>query len=1237
MESSPTCSIIQFTTQFHDHVQWKSFLLSVSPFVQWIAFLCFFFRGRSKICFDLRFHGQLCNWMTGLEADLNTLRKQFEPKLMLVPNGFACVLVLCMLVCFGSDLRYVIYIYIGLKVWLEVSLGCSFPLRSTFFRSSPTLAVVPCRGSCGPFLGVPAPQHPGLVTAVDSADCLVSLGILPASHWFFWGFSDKTWWCPSTLVILGCHCRSIGWQILTGPTFSFIDLSAGIWGLCRFMRFFVFLFLIVGLYNDAITATQLETSACNCAKGLVVASNRTYTSECAEPLESGTSLTAPSLQGSTSGERHSQPDRCNVFAAVEVWSMQKDDQRQRCLLSELRIALVEMLGKPIVNFANQRLVLGGTPTTSECKEEAEIQEQVQPSTQVSRRLCQPERKRKRERQGGGQGILQTVRRCSWFYTAFAICQLPSPPCCEPMGPRERWFGFSTADECGSLHDHFLYKFKFGQHRAGCCPATCVSGQGSDAPRCQGASGQSQLANFKVFDQALAHRDQQSWQGQEDVAGNRGGQKGPQASLGEAPGGLCRSLEPSATRVHATASNTGREGEQGHEGYPSCEQSYPESQCSSGWEQRVSTSCCSGRTSRNQSRPLYHQRQRALGEAEEIAEDFAGLRRLSWIKDQQRDPRDRELRGRWRIQKEAAEIPGEGQHCRCFVILGRATTCHSLSDVHGRPRRLTFDPLVEAYGPLGEDGCAACQSFNLAITFDSGDFQLPLGTPTTALWPDYEIDIYAANLKAQQTANCLSFQVACDSIFPVPTLMHRVCERPQAIALLAEQEMTLLPDEVPGDGPLVLIDEWQEVLELVTALQREEDGDCALIMYGLLFTHHSTRCASTGPTIDDLRSTIQNTWMDVIPPGGMVLIHLVKPQEGDIAITRSLKVIVEILPFGIDIPPNDIPTLRCVHWYSDATVTTVAAYLTDQSTGFEILRDSDLHEWCHPWRGTQCNVHLEGQIALLPRRHELRRGARVDIFIPDDDLPEVSDEVGFMQRPRPSRSPDLIPIRLLGLHHVTALLHVNQDEPLMQQLSSNWPLTQQHADDLEAVHFVGFPPQYVSAPPEHLYLMQFRDDRFSQIHTDDVLILLTISFTSPTNTNTQKVRVLWGPRRTTRDQLLGFLRVRWFCAQPTTLCFIYLNNHQWIDRDSVTRRLEFGDHVRIQIRSDRVQWTDFEFSEEVECSMRIFTDSPEPAEQPASESESLSHYTTRSRSRERNRPHAPSNGTESVPEGGGEEE
>ena len=70
--------------------------------------VCFFFAGKVQICFDLIFHGQLCNWMTGLEADLNTLRKQFEPKLMLVPNGFARVLVLCMLVFFGSDLRYVI-------------------------------------------------------------------------------------------------------------------------------------------------------------------------------------------------------------------------------------------------------------------------------------------------------------------------------------------------------------------------------------------------------------------------------------------------------------------------------------------------------------------------------------------------------------------------------------------------------------------------------------------------------------------------------------------------------------------------------------------------------------------------------------------------------------------------------------------------------------------------------------------------------------------------------------------------------------------------------------------------------------------------------------------------------------------------------------------------------------------------------------------------------------------------
>lgn len=110
------------------------------------------------------------------------------------------------------------------------------------------------------------------------------------------------------------------------------------------------------------------------------------------------------------------------------------------------------------------------------------------------------------------------------------------------------------------------------------------------------------------------------------------------------------------------------------------------------------------------------------------------------------------------------------------------------------------------------------------------------------------------------------------------------------------------------------------------------------------------------------------------------------------------------------------------------------------------------------------------------------------------------------------------------------------------------------------------------------------------------------------------------RRTTRDQLLGFLRVRWFCDQPSTLCFVYFNNIPWLDRDTVVRRLEYGDHIRVQMRSDQIQWTDLESSEDIECSMRIYADSPRLPEAPqaaqGSEHEEYSEPTTRSRSRDR---------------------
>ena len=83
--------------------------------------------------------------------------------------------------------------------------------------------------------------------------------------------------------------------------------------------------------------------------------------------------------------------------------------------------------------------------------------------------------------------------------------------------------------------------------------------------------------------------------------------------------------------------------------------------------------------------------------------------------------------------------------------------------------------------------------------------------------------------------------------------------------------------------------------------------------------------------------------------------------------------------------------------------------------------------------------------------------------------------------------------------------------------------------------------------------------------------------------------------------------------------LYLNNIHWPAGDAATRNLESGDHVRVQIRSERIHWTDLEYSEDVECSRRIFASSPrtfrpQPAEPAEDKRASVSPSTERSRSR-----------------------
>ena len=168
-----------------------------------------------------------------------------------------------------------------------------------------------------------------------------------------------------------------------------------------------------------------------------------------------------------------------------------------------------------------------------------------------------------------------------------------------------------------------------------------------------------------------------------------------------------------------------------------------------------------------------------------------------------------------------------------------------------------------------------------------------------------------------------------------------------------------------------------------------DTTIHLEMYGLHITHHSIRITDCEATIAAIREAVQESWRDAMPPRSVAYIHLVRPQEQRHARAIVLQMIVEIVPFGVDIPPNDVPILRRIRWHSDHSMTLETAYMRDHQTGHELLFDAHLDEWCHPRHGVQCNLHIESRIALMAHRHHLLPGSLLEIFIHDDDRPEPS--------------------------------------------------------------------------------------------------------------------------------------------------------------------------------------------------------------------------------------------------------
>ena len=525
-------------------------------------------------------------------------------------------------------------------------------------------------------------------------------------------------------------------------------------------------------------------------------------------------------------------------------------------------------------------------------------------------------------------------------------------------------------------------------------------------------------------------------------------------------------------------------------------------------------------------------------------------------------------------------------------------------------------------------------FDGFLTFDVGDrFRPKLGSSYT-IYVEASGHDEVSTLQLVKRNQLVCYGLPVVESPPLHAVVRRPCDDtvscpicPSSTRLLDEwiEQTTIQPrtTDVPLEHtqddvePLLIIDEWEQLIHILSQFVESRADDLHLSMHGLLWNDVGVRYATAYPDIASIRASVIHAWEDFLRAGLVGYMHLTRPQER--LQWNELQLIVEMRPAEVEPPGGGIPILRRISWhYLNDAPQQLAVYQTSGMALYAFLAQAGLTNVCLTPGSRECNLYVEQslQSPLAPVR--LHPGSLVEIFLHGVEEGGEADESGLMQQPRPSRSPDLVPTRLLGLNHINSLFHANPDEALVVQLRRNWPLSTSRPDDLEAVHFVAFPP----VPTEQVYLVHFRHDRFSQAHVDDVLILVTMSFTAPDGSRIQKARVLWGPKRATRSQFLDFLRLGWFCDQSTVLCWTYLNNQPWMEQASLTRRLEFGDHLRVQIRSDSIQWSDIEYAEEVSCSRRIFVDSPiQSVSNPhgAVEDED-DHSEPNSRSRSRSRGH-----------------
>ena len=328
-------------------------------------------------------------------------------------------------------------------------------------------------------------------------------------------------------------------------------------------------------------------------------------------------------------------------------------------------------------------------------------------------------------------------------------------------------------------------------------------------------------------------------------------------------------------------------------------------------------------------------------------------------------------------------------CWWYVNNGSAVECprNHLRE----PKQVRFIEEVEAYQPVIRIG-AACRLMEIATLQSFAptiSWTHSIGNEEDFVNP-YVASIRALELRFQTISH--EFESLLDDI-PHQPIHGRLLDdwyRDAFLPSTSTSDTQIDFFEIDqGQAPLLIIDEWEELRTLLSGFATESAERVQLVMYGLFQADIGTRHASANPDIESVRASVLQTWSDFLLPDTTAFLHLVRPQE--FVERNEIHFIVEFSNQVITLPNNDIPILRRIMWHgvAEQESDTAAAYLSPGSHSLQILLQSGLTDWCHPWTRTICNVHIEKRILLTLVQAQLLQGSLVEIFIhneyPDEDI------------------------------------------------------------------------------------------------------------------------------------------------------------------------------------------------------------------------------------------------------------